>query len=286
MFSLSDCLAVLSSVQRKHNSVKKYLLKNYGDIIADFKSRGESAAQPPEGGKYPIWVCWWQGAEQMPPLVKSCYASLQKHSNGHPVTLITQKNFREFTELPDYIPEKIQAGQITLTHLSDILRMNLLRRHGGLWLDATVLLTRHVPDFDQALFTIKRRDRNQNVAQCRWSAYLWYMTKNNLLAEFLDTLFLAYWRKENTLLAYFLIDYCVAVAYENIPAIRALLDAVPYNNPQIYALSKKLNDPYDPALYAKICADTYFHKLNWKKDYVRQTKTGAPTFYGFLTSTM
>ena len=280
-----DFLSLFNSAQRKHFFVKKYLLKNYGGIIEEFKQK-PLVFQTPTGGAYPVWVCWWQGEEKMPPLVKSCYASLQKYAAGHPITLITQKNFREYTELPDYILEKLEQGKITLTHLSDILRMNLLRRYGGLWLDATILLTAPLPDFNAPLFSIKRRPSGQNVSRGRWAAYLWQMSRGNLLAEFLDTIFLEYWGKENDLVAYFLIDYCIALAYENIPVIREMLDNIPRNNPQIYTLGKLLDKPYDALAFRKICADTYFHKLSWKKDFTHLGKNGGQTFYGFLTSTI
>ncbi|GBR77322.1 capsular polysaccharide synthesis protein, partial [Candidatus Termititenax persephonae] len=201
--SLSDFLAKLSPAQRRHRSVKKYLLKNYGEIIADFKHK--PAARATADADYPVWACWWQGEAQMPELVRACFRALQDRAAGHKVTLITQANFSEFTDLPAHILEKTARGRITLTHLSDILRMNLLKNHGGLWPDATILLTKPLPVFGQPLFSIKRRAASQNVAQGRWSAYLWYMTKGNLLAEFLDTLFREYWRRENDLIAYFLI---------------------------------------------------------------------------------
>ena len=35
----------------------------------------------------------------------------------------------------------IDSGQITKTHLSDLLRLELLIRYGGTWIDATVFCT-------------------------------------------------------------------------------------------------------------------------------------------------
>ena len=36
------------------------------------------------------------------------------------------------------IVSALEKGEMSLTHLSDVLRCELLRRHGGLWIDATV----------------------------------------------------------------------------------------------------------------------------------------------------
>ncbi|GBR77323.1 capsular polysaccharide synthesis protein, partial [Candidatus Termititenax persephonae] len=84
--------------------------------------------------------------------------------------------------------------------------------------------------------------------------------------------------------AYFLIDYCVALAYENVPALQDMLDAVPPSNPQIYALAQVLNDAYDAELFRQISADTCFHKLNWKMDFAKRTKNGEQTFYGKIVA--
>ena len=278
---LSAFLRSFNSVQRKHRSIKNYLLKNYGDIIADFKSR--DLPHPPVQEKYPVWICWWQGEDLMPPLVRACYNSLLKNAGGHPVHLLTKDNYTQFVALPEYILAKTERGIITLTHLSDILRAELLCRYGGLWLDATILVTAPLPDFSgQNLFSLKRIKDNDYVAECRWVAYLFYLTKGHILADFLRTMFTEYWRRENDLIAFFLIDYCIALAYEQIPAVRAEIDACPYSNPQIYALQKKLSAEYDAQVWAQICRSGQFHKLTWKKDYNVNTLNGSRTFYGRL----
>lgn len=271
----------LNAVQRKHNSVKKYLLKNYGNIIAEFKNR---SVLPLAKGDvaYPVWVCWWQGAEAMPPLVRACYNSLRKNADGHPVHLLTKNNYKQFVALPEYILEKTERGIITVTHLSDILRAELLYRYGGLWLDATVLVTSPLPDFaGQELFSLKRVKDNDYVAESRWSAYLFYLTKGHLLADFLRKMFAQYWQTENNLIAFFLIDYCIALAYEQIPAVRAALDACPYNNPEAHTLQRQLGTEYNMQEWQRLLLSGQFHKLTWKKEFAAEVN-GRQTFYGWL----
>lgn len=41
-------------------------------------------------------------------------------------------------EFPKYIEEKWKRGVITHTHMTDLLRLELLIRYGGTWIDATV----------------------------------------------------------------------------------------------------------------------------------------------------
>ena len=79
-----------------------------------------------------------QGYDDAPELVQKCIDSIKK-STQHPVYLIERENVTQYTDFPDYIMEKYEKGIITNAQFSDILRMNLLSRHGGLWIDATVL---------------------------------------------------------------------------------------------------------------------------------------------------
>ena len=76
----------------------------------------------------------------MPPVVKACYAAMKRCAGSHPIILVTQHNFADYVTIPDYIMEKQSRGIIDLTHFSDILRMMLLREHGGIWMDSTLLI--------------------------------------------------------------------------------------------------------------------------------------------------
>ena len=68
----------------------------------------------------------------MPDIVKVCYASAKHHAGQHPVILITEQNYQEYATMPDYILQKVKNHEISLTHFSDMLRINLLKEHGGI----------------------------------------------------------------------------------------------------------------------------------------------------------
>ena len=76
----------------------------------------------------------------MPDVAKACLNSIKMHADRHPVIVITEANHGDYVDLPDYIRTKVKQGKISLTHLSDILRMALLAKHGGIWIDSTVLI--------------------------------------------------------------------------------------------------------------------------------------------------
>lgn len=79
-----------------------------------------------------------QGMENAPALVQKCYESLKINLKDREIILITAQNRKEYAILPDYIEEKYRKGIITHTHFSDLLRVELLCKYGGTWIDSTV----------------------------------------------------------------------------------------------------------------------------------------------------
>ncbi|MCM1157853.1 MAG: capsular polysaccharide synthesis protein [Bacteroidales bacterium] len=85
-----------------------------------------------------VWVSWLQGYEEAPELVRACIDSIRQHSEGLNFVFITLENYQRYVEIPDYIISKFEQGIISRTFFSDILRLSLLEKYGGLWVDASV----------------------------------------------------------------------------------------------------------------------------------------------------
>ena len=105
-----------------------------------------------------IWSMWWQGEENCPEVVKLCWASMRKHCGSHKLIIITKDNYQDYVTIPEYILAKVEAGSLLLAHLADIIRVNLLAKYGGLWLDSTIFVAKEIPEevFSMEFFTIKR----------------------------------------------------------------------------------------------------------------------------------
>ena len=52
--------------------------------------------------------------------------------------------------------------------------------------------------------------------------------KNNFFAAFAYHSFLFYWKKYNSLIDYYLLDYVVHVAYYNVPEFKNIIDKIPF----------------------------------------------------------
>lgn len=79
----------------------------------------------------------------------------------------------------------------------------------------------------------------------------------------------AYNERESLLIDYFLIDYCIYLAYTEFPAVQKMIDAIPYNNENwSYLISHIGQKPTEEEL-ASVFRSTQVFKMSYKCDYSR-----------------
>ena len=88
----------------------------------------------------PIWVMWYQGIDNAPPIVKSCIQSIIENRAEHTVHIISKYNLNKYIKLPSYLKQKFNKRKFGITHFSDIIRFALLSKYGGYWLDSTYFI--------------------------------------------------------------------------------------------------------------------------------------------------
>ena len=123
--------------------MEPFLEQKYAPVVQEFKKSSRSSRFEHKRSKV-IWFCWLQGMEDAPVIVKACYHSLTRHLvkvKGYRLEVIDGKNWRQFIELPDYVVRKWEKGRIPAANFSDLLRLELLIKYGGTWIDSTVLCT-------------------------------------------------------------------------------------------------------------------------------------------------
>lgn len=79
--------------------------------------------------------------------------------------------------MPEYIINKQKEGYIDITHFSDILRMMLLTKHGGIWMDSTLLIpSKQVDEFihpGDKFWSCHHKPIYHNVSRGGWVSFLW-----------------------------------------------------------------------------------------------------------------
>lgn len=263
-------------------------------LVDKYKKYGYEKLDPinrevANSNKTPIWICWWQGEENMPDIVKKCVCSIRNAFPGDETSIyiIDINNCREYVEFSDSIWKKFQEGRITYTHLSDILRAQLLCRYGGIWVDATCLIldNRFIDTLLKYPFFTRKQGGALNeldIVSGRWASYFLKGPANYKLFRFLVEAFELYWDKYDKLINYFIIDYITAIAYDNFDDVRAVMDAVPQNNAASEVLVNWCNNAYDERKMRVLLYDSWLFKMTYKMEFVKKTTDGKDTFYKYL----
>lgn len=241
--------------QARYNIEKAYLKRYLSDVLKSDNMAAETANMPKI-----IWTCWWQGTQNMPPVVKRSIESVRKYCPDYEVRVVTSDNMKDYIELPDYIIQKHKKGYISRTHLSDILRVSLLAKYGGFWMDATVFLTAPLPEVitDAPFFAFRSNELYQGQS--------WFLkaNKNNVIMILLQQVLFAYWQYENKLLNYFLVYLVFDLVVEENKACANMWQNTPLIYDDRYALEEAFFDAYSPQKWEDIKARTSIHKLSWK----------------------
>lgn len=268
---ISRITRIKSIYSQKHKSILKYLKREYSDILLCYKNQEDVTGGIDDGCT--IWIFWYQGFENAPEVVKACLSSLKNCAEKHPVVELDKNNITQYVDIPRYITEKVEAGIITITQFSDILRVSLLAKYGGCWADATLFFEKWFQDDLAKLtwYSIKQNPIEKDpryVSDYKWSAFLQIAAKEALIANYMQAMFYEYWKKEKCMIDYFLVDYFFALGYQEVPAIKEAIDKVPKNNTNISWLGKHINEEYQDDIYKQILKDTVLFKLSWKTTYI------------------
>lgn len=225
----------------------------------------------------PIWLFWWQGFEDshLPDAVKICLASIEEHAGSHPIKYISKNNYKKYTLIPEYIINKLDIGEMSITHFSDILRMDLLARNGGIWMDSTLFLTDELPKDIQnfSFFTIKHGHYPMHICKGRWTGFFLASTPKHPLVMFCRDYLFEYWSEENFLICYLLIDISLSTAYDELTWAKKIVDFVPYNNIKVFELEKNLNSIYKQEKMISICENNPIHKISYRRYLTQNKKT-------------
>lgn len=245
-----------------NNKILRKLRKKYRKVITQFQNEYKPL---PRQHSNKVWVCWLQGIENAPELVQACYRSLQTHLTDREIILLTEDNYRDYVTFPAHIQEKIDSGMITRTHFSDLLRLELLLKYGGTWIDATVYCSGgNIPAYmlDSDLFVFQTLKPGLDGHPTCLSS--WFMTSctNHPVLLLTRHLLYAYWENHKKMVDYFLLHDLFQLAIEAYP--EEWNHVIPFCNSVPHILLLRLFEPYSQKAWQAICSQTPFHKLSYK----------------------
>ena len=80
-----------------------------------------------------IWTYW--DSPDRPDMINKCIDSWSKHNPDFQIRILNQNSVR------DWIPGDVKLQADSPQHTSDLIRIHLLAKHGGVWCDASILMT-------------------------------------------------------------------------------------------------------------------------------------------------
>ena len=252
----------------------KKLRKKNAPAIKEFLSSKKSFDKKKSNK---VWICWMQGLENAPKLVQRCVASIQENLPDRDIVLITEENYSQYVEFPEHIMNKFAKGIISPTHFSDLLRLELLTRHGGTWIDSTVYCTSpDIPSYmlDSNLFVFQGlKPIDGHVMQIS----NWFITSetHNELLELTKYLLYKYWGKYDYVKDYFIFHLMFQLAIETYP--EKWKEVFPASNTLPHILLLNLFEDFNQIWWDNLLLTTPFHKLTYKFDESKTIKDG--TYY-------
>ena len=266
--------------EKRHNVTREFLEKEFYEFIINY----EFNTCNQKNSKI-IWTLWMQGYENAPELVKSTIDSIRKFAelNNFQFILLEENTIEKYIVFPKLIKEKMDLGVIDYTKISDILRVSLLAKYGGTWVDATIYMKE---EFDSSLllqnyYTIKTggiEDYSPNISNNRWKGF--FLSGNSSLFSFTRDFFFEYYSRYDIAVDYLLIDYIFDMAYKYDEKIKNQMLELEKSNPNLFWLESHLGDKFDKKVWDNITETTKVFKTTYKLS--GEIKSNKNNFYSKL----
>ncbi|MCV3756150.1 UNVERIFIED_CONTAM: hypothetical protein DV033_10480 [Limosilactobacillus fermentum] len=236
----------------------RLLRKQYQGTIDDFEKKDGRE----ESFEKIVWWCWLQGVEKAPEIVKVCLESVRRQFKGYKINIVTADNLEEYIEIPEYIKIKYKAGIIPNANFSDIIRVMLLSKYGGVWIDSTVYCSNGLilPVIEKEDLFMFKNDVLSGNEDIKMSSWFISARKNNYVITTTKKLMLKYWRTHDYLIDYFLFHIFMSMILNSHPEE---WDKIPtFDNVSPHIMSKELNAPYSRVRYQQLNSFSSVHKLS------------------------
>ncbi|MCR5128461.1 MAG: capsular polysaccharide synthesis protein [Lachnospiraceae bacterium] len=208
-----------------------------------------------------IWWCWLQGIEKAPDLVKRCYDSLSKL--GKKILVLDEGNLKDYVQLPAFVEEKYQRGMIERAHYTDLVRLELLTKRGGIWIDATTFISgteQILPVLDEEnLFFYRSGNVSEYIIFDNW--FMMAKRKSAIL-EATKRMLYRFWEQEEKVKHYFIFHLMMSIACKQNPQEYAIIPA--FSNEPAHILQYELGKPFQKRRWQQILTMSDVHKLTYK----------------------
>jgi lipopolysaccharide biosynthesis glycosyltransferase len=90
-----------------------------------------------------IFMYWDSGFDNCPLIIKQCIKSWKYYNKNYEIIELNDSNLSSWIDIEELVKNK----NITKTSLSDVIRIFLLKNHGGFWVDSTVFCIKSLDEW-------------------------------------------------------------------------------------------------------------------------------------------
>jgi len=244
-------------------AVRRAITRMVAGSIQDIRSAAGQTPRAVQAAEPRIFTFWAQGLSEAPAIVRRCHEELRRLHSDTDIVALDAASVGDYATLPAHVGGQV-AGD--WTKFSDMLRLELLSRHGGVWLDATCLprvsLLDTVSELTRPSGFFAFRARRAQLAS-------WFMASEpgNYLVAMMREAHYEYWRRYDRVISYYMFHHIFEALYHVDERFHALWDLTPkVSRHASTEFGHAMLGEYDPALFDALISGSFLHKLTYKFD--------------------
>lgn len=173
-----------------------------------------------------LYILWFQGFRQAPPIIKRCLKSWKVHNPDWTIHTLHNGNLKNYINLDSIVPGIRKRG-IGLAGVSDVVRIALMKKYGGVWVDATTFcnqpLNKWLPaNIKQGFFAFSKPTPKKLV-----SSWFLYSSKGNYITSKWFRKVKEYWEGRKRMDGYFWFHHLFNKLYDGDKKFQQIWDQVP-----------------------------------------------------------
>ena len=195
-----------------------------------------------------VWMCWFQGLNDnsLPELNQKCISAWQSNSDFD-VHVLTNENIHnyvpEYFEITDRYLDLSKGSARCHAHNADLLRLLLLSKYGGTWVDSSVYPSLPFKNFYKTIlptdnpdcfFSYRYPTRRFSKREGDREISVWFLSslfpKNYLIESWKNKLVHRFFNQKKW--KYFEMDQILCEIYDSDSKIRKIINSMPQINPR------------------------------------------------------
>lgn len=228
-----------------------------------------------------IWQYWHQGTKEAPKIIKKCLLSVKEQMKGYKQIVLDYNSIKDYVELPDRYYRLLEDKKMKIAHFSDVLRVYLLEKYGGTWIDSTIYLTDKIPDeIMNSNFCILQKDILSDLSGNNNSCFFIHNKEYSAHIAMMKNILDKYWAENDFVINYFMFEHISTMLSQIKGELKDEWDNMPRYSAEITGeLQKHLFDEFKIDEFEKIKKLTPIHKLTYKKPKKTAQKN---TYYDYI----